>query len=125
MGPGDITYPEHITVGLGKYLQSAMNQQPDFSGINQMFANMGTTGPFVRGGTFYNPEQAKELATPSYLAARGNIAQNDISNMFNLANLAMGTGTARGNIAAMMPALQAAQIRANMAGTSSLFGGLF
>ena len=121
MGPGDITYPEHITVGLGKYLQSAMNQQPDFSGINQMFANMGTTGPFVRGGTFYNPEQAKELATPSYLAARGNIAQNDISNMFNLANLAMLTGQSRGQMAAMIPELQAQQVQL---GSTGLFGGL-
>lgn len=120
--PGDLTYPEHLTVGLGKYLQSAMQTQPDFSGINQMFSTLGSMGPLVRGGQFMNPEQAKEYATPSYLQARGQIAQNNIGNMFNLANLAMQTGTMRGQIAAMIPELQAEQIKTQ---SSGLFGGLF
>lgn len=123
MTPGDITYPEHLTIGLGKYLQSAMQQQPNFGGINQMFSNLGNQGPMVRGGQFYDPEQAKEYATQPYLQGRGNIAQANIGNMFSLADLALQTGTARGQIAAMIPELQAAQIRASLPGsTAGLFG---
>lgn len=122
MGPGDVTYPEHLTVGLGKYLQSAMQTQPDFSGINQMFSTLGGMGPIVRGGQFMNPEQAKEYATPSYLTARGDIAQQNIQNMFQLAQLANQTGGLRGQIAAMIPELKAQQIKTQ---SSGLFGGLF
>lgn len=122
MTPGDLTYPEHLAIGTGKYLQSAMQRQPDFSGVNQMFSTLGSMGPLVRGGTFYDPEQAKEMATPNYLQARGNIAQNNIANMFQLAQLANQSGALRGQIAQMIPELQAQQVQL---GSTGLFGGLF
>lgn len=126
MGPGDLTYPMHIEKGLGRYLQSAMNVQPDFGGVNNMFAQAGNMGPFVRGGQFADPQQVQAAATPGYLQSRGQIAQNDISNLFNLSALEAVVGGNLGNMAAMIPALQAQQIRAQMAGASgigNLFGG--
>lgn len=122
MGPGDLTYPAHIEKGLGKYLQSAMNIQPDFSSINTMFSNMANMGPMVRGGQFINPEQAQEEATPGYLSSRGNIAANALNNMFQLAALQSTVGGDLGTIAAMIPSLQAQRVMAQSAGP---FGGLF
>lgn len=126
IGPGSETFPEHLDIGLGKYINAQMQTQPNFAGINSMFSTLGSMGPFVRGGTFYNPQEAQQYATPGYLSDRGQIAQGNIQNMFNLANLALATGTARGTTAAMIPELQSQQIQAQMAGSpSSLFGSLF
>lgn len=127
MGPGDLTYPMHIEKGLGRYLQSAMNVQPDFSGINNMFSSIGSMGPLVRGGQFMDPQQTQAAATPGYLSARGGIAQNNLQNLFDLSSLQTLVGGDLGNMAAMIPALQAQQIQAKMSGASqlgNLFGGL-
>lgn len=118
--PGDITYPEHGLIGLGKYVNAAAQRSPDFQGINRMFAGLGQT-PLVRGGQFIDPSQAQQYATAPYLQARGQIAQQDIGNLFNLANLAMLTGQSRGSMAALIPELQAQQVQL---GSTGLFGGL-
>lgn len=121
MGPGDLTYPQHIEKGLGRYLQSAMNTGPDFGGVNQMFSQMGKMGPMVRGGQFIDPSQAQQEATGGYLSSRGNIEQNYLGNLFQLAALQGLVGKNMGNIAAMIPELQAQQVQA---GSSGIFGGL-
>lgn len=120
--PSDLTYPEHLDVGLGKYAQAQAQRQPDFGGVNQLFASMGRMGPMVRGGQFMDPQQAQQYATPSYLTARGDIAQGNIQNMFALAQLMNQIGGLRGQTAAMIPELQAQGLQTQ---TGSLFGGLF
>lgn len=120
--PGDLTYPEHLTIGTGKYINSLMNRAPDFSGSNQLFSQLSNMGPFARGGQFYDPSQVQQYATPDYLTARGDIAQASIKNMFDLANLSVMAGGLRGQQAAMIPELQAQQIQSQMSG---IFGGLF
>ena len=44
--PGQMTYPAQIEKGLGRYAQSALQMQPDFSGINNMFSSLAGGGPF-------------------------------------------------------------------------------
>jgi hypothetical protein len=124
MGPGDLTYPEHIEKGEGRYLQSAMQVQPDYSQINKMFTGLANMGPLVRGGQFISPQQLQQAATPGYLGARGQIAQNYLGNLFNMASQLATTGQNQGTIAAMIPSLQAAALQASTAGSSGLFGSL-
>lgn len=120
--PGDLTYPQHIEKGLGRYTQSAMNTQPDFSPVNTMFSQVGNMGPMARGGMFMDPSQMQSMATPGYLTSRGDIATANIENMFKLAALQGVIGTNMGGIASMIPELQAQRVNAQTAGP---FGGLF
>lgn len=119
--PGDLTYPEHGMIGLGKYLNAAASYQPSYATLDQSFRNFGQQGPLVRGGQFINPSEAQQYATAPYLQARGNLAQSNIQNMFQLAQLAALTGAGRGQTAAMIPELQAQQVALQSTG---LFGGL-
>ena len=126
VSPGDLTYPAHIQKGLNRYLQSALNVQPDFSGINSMFSSFGNMQPMVRGGQFIDPSQAQQIATPGYLSARGNIASTGINNMFNLASMLSQGGVDYNTAMNYIPQLMAAQTRLQTAGgPAGLFGSVF
>lgn len=117
----DIPFAEHGLVGLGKYDRTLMQRQPPFAQLGQQFANLGRMGPVVRGGSFMDPSQAQQYATGPYLGARGQLAQTNIANMFENARLAALIGATRGNVAAMIPELQAQQVQL---GSTGLFGGM-
>lgn len=122
MGPGDISYPMHIEKGLGRYLQSAMAQQPDYSTLNQSFTTLANQGPMVRGGQFIDPTEEQQYATSGYMGARGQIAGNYLNNMFQLAALDAMAGNRLGTMAAMIPTLQASALQSQGAGGSSILG---
>lgn len=121
MNTPDLAYPEHGLVGAGKYFSTLANRQPDYGGLNQGYEGLRTMSPYVSGGQFVDPQQAAQYASGQYLSNRGNLAQTNIQNMFQMAQLMDQIGMGRSNVAAMIPELKAQQVQI---GSTGLFGGL-
>jgi hypothetical protein len=121
MGPGDLRWPQSLEGGIGKFARSSMIHGPDFSDIDHMFGNMMSNPTMMaRGGNWIDPMQAQQQATSGYLSNRGGIAENFMQQLMRMAGLAESAGSAKGQIAGMIPRLEAIDTSAN----SSLFGNL-
>jgi hypothetical protein len=97
-----------------------MNTAPDFSKLTSMFSNLAANPMLsARGGAFVDPAQAQQQATGGYLGGRGDVATSYLQNLFSLANLANTVGSNQGQIATLIPQLQAANLRAQSGGGGS------
>lgn len=122
--PNDLYRAQHIEKGLGKYIGREMEAPPDFSALNKMFSNLSNPSLSAPGGSWLNPQEAQQMATPGYLSARGDTSASYLNNLFSLSALQDLIGRNMSGIAAMIPSLQAMQTRAGAGGFSAIAGGL-
>ncbi len=123
--PSDLNFPAQQEKRIERWANTDIRRGPDFSGINSLFGSlMSNPSLIARGGTYTDPMQAQQEATPGYLQARGGVAQNRMQNIGNDAALAESAGTARGQILNLINQLRAATIGGNSSLFGTLLGGL-
>jgi hypothetical protein len=119
--PTDLMFPARTQNQVERYAKTDLARQPDFTDITKAFSSlMANPSLIARGGTFNDPMQAQQEATPGYLSARSGVAQNRMNQIGADATLSQSAGAARGNILDLIPQLLAQRI----GGQGSLFGAL-
>ena len=111
-----------LPFSITRYIQQLLKRPTDFSSAqkaqSQQYAHPSLQlGP---NGSWLDPQQVNSESGEAYLGERGNIAQQDLSNKMNLADLLTQSGSSLANMQNAIPFLEAA----NIGSGSSIFGAL-
>lgn len=123
-GPWQLQYPGSLFSDLSAYTTAALGRPTDFSAVDRPFSSLFSNPMFMNvGGQLQDPGQVTQMAGPSWLAARGGTAAQDIQNRMDLAGLGTAFAGDIGQMSNEQIMLEALRKRMEASG-GGLFSGL-